>query len=149
MPTIDETVTIDRPRDEVWSFMADPDNIVIYNSNITDYAQERPGERGKEHPRPWHRARRGPQARLRRRGHRVRTGGAAGHPQRRGSHGHGADPRDPVRGRRRGPDAGHLPPGDRRTGGFFGKLGDNLVTRMYQRDVRSNLDKAKELLEQR
>lgn len=34
-------------------------------------------------------------------------------------------------------------------GGFFGKLGDNLVTRMYQRDVRSNLDEAKELLEER
>lgn len=32
-------------------------------------------------------------------------------------------------------------------GGFFGKLGDALVTRMYHRDVKSNLEKLKELLE--
>jgi carbon monoxide dehydrogenase subunit G len=32
-------------------------------------------------------------------------------------------------------------------GGFFGKLADPLVTRMYQKDVRSNLEVLKELLE--
>jgi uncharacterized membrane protein len=32
-------------------------------------------------------------------------------------------------------------------GGFFGRMGDTLVTRMYERDVRSNLDNLKALLE--
>ena len=32
-------------------------------------------------------------------------------------------------------------------GGFFGKLADPLVTRMYAKDVRSNLEKMKELVE--
>ena len=32
-------------------------------------------------------------------------------------------------------------------GGFFGKLADPLVTRMYAKDVRSNLEKLKELVE--
>ena len=32
-------------------------------------------------------------------------------------------------------------------GGFFGKLADPLVVRLYQKDVRSNLEKLKELLE--
>lgn len=32
-------------------------------------------------------------------------------------------------------------------GGFFGKLGDALVTRMYSRDVKSNLTHLRELLE--
>lgn len=31
--------------------------------------------------------------------------------------------------------------------GLFGKLADGLVTRMYQRDTRSNLEKLKDLLE--
>ncbi|MBT8248645.1 MAG: SRPBCC family protein [Acidimicrobiia bacterium] len=31
--------------------------------------------------------------------------------------------------------------------GFFGKLADPLVTRMYSKDVKSNLEKLKELLE--
>lgn len=31
--------------------------------------------------------------------------------------------------------------------GFFGKLGDGVVTRMYSRDVRSNLENLKELME--
>lgn len=32
-------------------------------------------------------------------------------------------------------------------GGFFGKLADPLVVRMYRKDVRANLEKMKELLE--
>jgi uncharacterized membrane protein len=32
-------------------------------------------------------------------------------------------------------------------GGFFGLLADPLVTRMFEKDVRSNLEKLKELLE--
>jgi hypothetical protein len=32
-------------------------------------------------------------------------------------------------------------------GGFFGKLADPLVTRMFAKDVRSNLEQLKELLE--
>ena len=32
-------------------------------------------------------------------------------------------------------------------GGFFGKLGDAVVVKMYERDVHGNLEKAKLLLE--
>lgn len=34
------------------------------------------------------------------------------------------------------------------TGGFFGKLTDSIVTKMYSRDVRSNLENLKTLLEE-
>jgi hypothetical protein len=33
-------------------------------------------------------------------------------------------------------------------GGFFGKLADPLVTRMYAKDVKSNLEKLKDLVEE-
>ena len=37
--------------------------------------------------------------------------------------------------------------GDGRAWGFFGKLGDAVVVKLYARDVKSNLANAKTLLE--
>lgn len=37
MLTIEESVVIDRPRMEVWEFMTDPDNVPVYSSNIVEY----------------------------------------------------------------------------------------------------------------
>lgn len=37
MLTVDESIVIDKPRQEVWEFMSDPDNIPVYNSNIVEY----------------------------------------------------------------------------------------------------------------
>ena len=38
MLTIDESIVIHRPRLEVWEFMTDPDNVPVYSSNIVEYA---------------------------------------------------------------------------------------------------------------
>jgi carbon monoxide dehydrogenase subunit G len=37
MLTIEESVTIDRPRHDVFEFFADPDNVAVYSSNIVHY----------------------------------------------------------------------------------------------------------------
>ena len=37
MLTIDESIVINRPRMEVWEFMTDPDNVPVYSSNIVEY----------------------------------------------------------------------------------------------------------------
>lgn len=37
MLTIDESIVIHRPRLEVWEFMTDPDNVPVYSSNIVEY----------------------------------------------------------------------------------------------------------------
>jgi carbon monoxide dehydrogenase subunit G len=37
MLTVDETVVINKPRMEVYEFMTDPDNVPVYSSNIVEY----------------------------------------------------------------------------------------------------------------
>jgi uncharacterized membrane protein len=37
MLTIEESVVIDKPRHEVFEFFADPDNVTVYSSNLVDY----------------------------------------------------------------------------------------------------------------
>jgi carbon monoxide dehydrogenase subunit G len=37
MLTVDESIVINKPRDEVWEFMTDPDNVPVYSSNIVEY----------------------------------------------------------------------------------------------------------------
>jgi carbon monoxide dehydrogenase subunit G len=37
MPTIEESVVIDKPRAEVFAFFTDPENVNDYSSNIVDY----------------------------------------------------------------------------------------------------------------
>lgn len=37
MLTVDESIIIDKPRAEVWGFMIDPDNVPVYSSNIVEY----------------------------------------------------------------------------------------------------------------
>ncbi len=37
MLTVDESVVIDRPRQEVYEFLADPENVPVYNGNIVEY----------------------------------------------------------------------------------------------------------------
>jgi carbon monoxide dehydrogenase subunit G len=37
MLTVDESVVINKPRTEVWEFMTDPDNVPVYSSNIVEY----------------------------------------------------------------------------------------------------------------
>jgi len=37
MITIDESIVIAKPRHEVFEFFADPDNVTVYSSNLVDY----------------------------------------------------------------------------------------------------------------
>ncbi len=37
MLTVDESIVINKPRTEVWEFMTDPDNVPLYSSNIVEY----------------------------------------------------------------------------------------------------------------
>jgi carbon monoxide dehydrogenase subunit G len=37
MPTIEESVVIDKPRAEVFAFFTDPESVNVYSSNIVDY----------------------------------------------------------------------------------------------------------------
>ncbi len=37
MLTVDESIVINKPRIEVWEFMSDPDNVPVYNGNIVEY----------------------------------------------------------------------------------------------------------------
>lgn len=37
MLTVDESIVIDKPRMEVWDFLSDPENVTVYSSNIVEY----------------------------------------------------------------------------------------------------------------
>lgn len=37
MLTVEESIVINRPRREVWEFMIDPDNLPVYSSNVIEY----------------------------------------------------------------------------------------------------------------
>lgn len=37
MLSVEESITIDRPIDEVWEFFSDPANVPLYSSNIEEY----------------------------------------------------------------------------------------------------------------
>jgi uncharacterized membrane protein len=37
MLTVEESVVIDKPRQEVFDFFADPDNVTLYSSNVSEY----------------------------------------------------------------------------------------------------------------
>lgn len=37
MLTVEESIVINKPRLEVWEFMTDPDNVPVYSSNIVEY----------------------------------------------------------------------------------------------------------------
>lgn len=37
MLTVEESIVINKPRMEVWEFFTDPDNVPVYSSNIVEY----------------------------------------------------------------------------------------------------------------
>jgi carbon monoxide dehydrogenase subunit G len=37
MLTVEESIVINKPRIEVWEFMTDPDNVPVYSSNVVEY----------------------------------------------------------------------------------------------------------------
>ncbi|MDX1658410.1 MAG: SRPBCC family protein [Nitriliruptorales bacterium] len=145
MPTIEQSITIDRPRDEVFAFATDPDKITLFNSNLVEYEQQSEGARGKgtvdrgtvkvagkkfdftTEITEWQ-----PGQRM--------TARSLEAPmeweltQIFEDTGSGTE----VTFHQEVPDLK----------GFFGKLGDAIVTKMYSRDVKSNLESLKILLEE-
>ena len=145
MPTIEESVTIDRPRGEVFAYATDPNKITEFSSNLVEYEQQSDGERGKGA---------------------VDRGVAkvAGKRLEFTSEITEWQPGERMVARsidapmdfvltQTFEDAGD---GTKVTfhqevpnlGGFFGKLGDAVVTKMYSRDVRANLESLKIILEE-
>ncbi len=37
MFTVEESIVINKPRSEVWDFMNDPENVTVYSSNVVEY----------------------------------------------------------------------------------------------------------------
>jgi carbon monoxide dehydrogenase subunit G len=37
MLTVEESIVVNKPREEVWAFMTDPENVVVYSSNVVEY----------------------------------------------------------------------------------------------------------------
>ena len=144
MPVVDDSIMINRPRGEVFAFAIDPENIPVYSSNLIEFEQVTEGPVGKGT------RNRGSVKVVGKRidftvevvdfndGHRVASRSIE-------------SPipfeldvtyEDTAGGTK---VSWHQEsPG---FGGFFGKLTDPLVNRMYAKDVRSNLEKLKELLE--
>ena len=144
MPVVDESIIINRPRSEVFAFGTDPENVPLYSSNMIEYEQVTEGPVGKG---------------TRNRGSAKLAGkridfilevvefDEGGHMASRSIESpfpfeldvtyEDADDGTRILWHQESPVFG----------GFFGKLADPLVTRMYAKDVRSNLEKLKVLLE--
>jgi len=144
MPIVEETNLINRPYDEVFAFAVDPENVPLYSSNLVEYEKTSDGPVGK--------------------GATYRgVTKVAGRSVKWTSEttefeeGHRWVNRSiespmawTIEARYEDDDGATLVHFRQETdafGGFFGKLADPLVTRMYTKDVRSNLEKMKELLE--
>lgn len=145
MPRVTESIVVDRSREDVRDFLRQPDLMPMWQSNLVEYAQIDEGDPGKG---------------TRHRGV-VRVAG------RRVEWTSEITEWDPlafyelrsmespfdwrIRYEFEEEEAG----GTRiifdqeiaEVGGFFGKLADPLVTRMYARDVKANLETLKDLLE--
>jgi uncharacterized membrane protein len=145
MPEIEESIEIARPCAEVFDYATDVDNITLYQSNVVEYVQETPGERDKG---------------ARDKGT-VRVAGKRINFTQEVSE---FDP--PHRAVMRSLEAPmtwelemrfeELGPSRTKVtihqvteemGGFFGKLGDAMAVKLYERDVRSNLENLKLLME--
>ena len=145
MPVVDESITINKPRSEVFAFFLDPENVRMCSSNLSDYELVFGDGRSKGS------VFRGA----------VKIAGktmpftAEVTEYEDGSRvvQRSTDAKIPYTLEIRYEDAA----GDATSvswhqeteslGGFFGKLADAVVVKMYERDVRSNLEKAKTLLE--
>jgi hypothetical protein len=145
MPTIEESIEIERPCTEVFEFATDPDNAVLYQSNLMEYGQQGEG--------PWEKGTRD-QGTIRVAGKKLTFSQEVTEwdPPHRTVMRSVEAPMHwefEMRFEELGPDRTRMTIHQevKELGGFFGKLGDAIVTKMYTRDVRSNLENLKELME--
>lgn len=146
MPEIETKITINRPREEVFEYLTRPDTQTVWQSNLIDFEAS-----------DWHTPPQvGDQSKgaVKVAGRRVEWTSET------------TDVEPPERVTFRSVDAPFpfeftynlSDQGDatevtyqgatKSMGGFFGKLADPIVARMYERDMRSNLENLKALLEQ-
>jgi hypothetical protein len=145
MPTIEESIEIARPCAEVYAFATAAENITLYQSNVVEYDQETPGERDKG-------ARDRGLARVAGKKIDFTQEVVEWDPPRRAVLRTLDAPMAwelEMRFEELGPSRTKMTmfQGVDELGGFFGRLGDAMVTRMYARDVRANLENLKELME--
>lgn len=144
MPIVDESIIIKRPRKEVFAFATDPANVPLYSSNLIEFHQTTPG--------PVQKGTRDAGA-VKVAGRRIDwTTEIVEFEEGRRSVSRSID--SPISFeidlRYEDAEGGTKVMWHQESttfGGFFGKLADPLVNRMYSKDVRSNLEKLKELLE--
>lgn len=144
MPEFQSSVTINRPREEVFAYLTDPDNQTVWQSGLQDFQGD-----WQDEPKIGDRAR----GTVKVAGKKVQWETETTEVER------------PERVAFRSVEApfsfelsytlvdrggstevihqGSTAP----MGGFFGKLADPLVARMYQRDMNSNLENLKSILE--
>jgi ligand-binding SRPBCC domain-containing protein len=144
MPVVEETILIKRPRDEVFAFATDPANVPLYSSNLVEFEKTSDGPVGK-----------GTTYRglVKVAGRSLKwTSEVAEYDQGRRFVNRSVE--SPMAWEMQvsyeddsGDTLVHWRQETDGYGGFFGKLTDPLVTRMYAKDVKSNLEKLKELLE--
>lgn len=146
MATIDEEIVIDRPRDEVWAFISVPENTPLYSSNVIEYSQESAGAREKG---------------ARDRGKVKVAGRSFDFVQEvieyredetvtwrslEAPMGMSWELTQELQDAGDGGTRVHFHQ-EATLGGFFGKMGEGLVTRMYSRDIQGSLENLKLLLE--
>lgn len=144
MPVVDDSIVISRPRSDVWEAMTDPATVLLTNSNLDEFEQvtDGPVSTGTRY-----------RGVVRVAGKRIEWISEVTEiePEERLIQ-RSIEAAIPFSLEFRCEDAD----GGTRVvwhqeadsyGGFFGKLTDPIVTRMYAKDVRSNLEKLKELLE--
>lgn len=144
MPEVTESVTIEAPRERVWEFLLEPENNRLVSSNLEEFEQVGEGEIGV-----------GTQFRgvVKIAGRRLewRNEVTELEPHER-YYSKSVD--SPIEFTY-DTDLEEADGGTRVTvhqdigsfGGFFGKLADPIVLRMYRKDLRANLEKMKEFLE--
>lgn len=144
MPDITESIIVDRPREEVWKFLVEPENVRMTSSNLQEYEQVDDGDIGV-----------GTRFRgvVKVAGRNIEwTNQVTRFDDGKSLHTKSLDsPIDFTYDT----DLTDADGGTEITvhqdigsfGGFFGKLADPLVVRMYRKDVRANLEKMKDALE--
>lgn len=143
MPRVEESVHIDRPVAEVFGYMSDPDNQTTIQSNMIEFHSDGPLEKGRR-----------TEGITRVAGRKVEWSAEVTEFEQ--------DRRVEIRSIE-APMSFHITwlcePEDEGTrlsfeqeigslGSFFGRLADPVVTKMYARDVRGNLDNLRTLLEE-